>query len=80
MPLIVRLVVTPPAVFGIDKAIAPEDTVAEAGARPPLAVSSCAGPVVHMLAKDGETDTAVGVLATVTFVVAVLEQVPLLKV
>lgn len=54
----------------------PDAAVAEDGAKPPEATSICAGLVKHKLARAGDTTTVVGVLATVTFVVTVLVQVP----
>ena len=77
-PATLSVVVTPAEVFGIEKDMVPDDAVAEAGANPPEATSICAGLDGHKLTNDGVTDTDVGVLATVTDVVVVFVQIPLL--
>ena len=78
IPVTVREVVTPAAVLGMVKAIVPDDAVVAPGMFAPETNSIAAGPEEHTPASLGVIVTALGELATVTVVVAKLEQVPLL--
>lgn len=76
IPLIDRADVPTACAADTGIVIAPEDTVTEPERVAPDATSICAGLDGHRLANDGVTATAPGVFATVTFVVAVLVQPP----